>query len=385
MSALQLQGQNYTWAVSFTGLNRELVCDTSNWDLYLHDGATEGGHRFLNMANADERYQARSVELDGLLEFEPQDKGILVRLGPSNYVLRTLTGTSGEITVTNGNGFSGQPTVSLPDTITPDLTFSGTVTFSEAIQGNLTGNVVGNVTGNIVGNVTGNVTGNLTGNANGNHTGTFTGDVDVSGGSITFADGQIPLAALAAEITDYILSAGIPSGCIVKWSGAIVDIPDGWFLCDGLNGTPDLRNSFVVGAGDGYAVGDTGGTVDHEHTGPTDSGGDHSHVVTVDGHSLTEAELPTHYHLMSKFGVSNSTLTSANYLSQERTAGGDTEYILNGAAGTPDVGRTGSVGSGAAHTHTGSGDSAGAHTHTFTSSTVDNLPPYYALAFIMKG
>lgn len=49
-------------------------------------------------------------------------------------------------------------------------------------------------------------------------------------------------------------------GIICLWEGAIVDIPAGWQLCDGTNGTPDLRNKFVIGAGDTYAVNDTAAT-----------------------------------------------------------------------------------------------------------------------------
>ena len=51
----------------------------------------------------------------------------------------------------------------------------------------------------------------------------------------------------------------IPAGAIVMWSGSIGSIPSGYYLCDGQNGTPDLRNRFVVGAGNSYAVGNTGG------------------------------------------------------------------------------------------------------------------------------
>jgi hypothetical protein len=39
----------------------------------------------------------------------------------------------------------------------------------------------------------------------------------------------------------------------------LVDVPDGWFICDGSNGTPDLRGRFIPCAGDKYVVGDTGG------------------------------------------------------------------------------------------------------------------------------
>lgn len=60
-------------------------------------------------------------------------------------------------------------------------------------------------------------------------------------------------------------------GMILLWSGAIVDIPNGWHLCDGTEDTPDLRDKFVVGAGDTYALGDTGGSVNHNHTFTSDS------------------------------------------------------------------------------------------------------------------
>jgi len=55
------------------------------------------------------------------------------------------------------------------------------------------------------------------------------------------------------------------TGLIAIWSGAIVDIPEGWQLCDGTNGTVDLRDKFVVGAGTGYNPGDTGGAETHVH------------------------------------------------------------------------------------------------------------------------
>jgi len=55
-------------------------------------------------------------------------------------------------------------------------------------------------------------------------------------------------------------------GMIVLWFGIIANIPDGYLLCDGANGTPDLRDRFVVGAGTTYNPNDTGGNVTHGHT-----------------------------------------------------------------------------------------------------------------------
>ena len=63
---------------------------------------------------------------------------------------------------------------------------------------------------------------------------------------------------------DAALRAAVPAGLIAAWSGAASAVPAGWALCDGANGTPDLRGRFLVGAGGDYAVGDTGGAAMEE-------------------------------------------------------------------------------------------------------------------------
>ena len=69
-----------------------------------------------------------------------------------------------------------------------------------------------------------------------------------------------------------------PIGTIQSFSGAIVDIPSTWRLCDGTQGTPDLRDKFIVGAGNAYAVDQTGGAVQHEHD---FTGVGHLHGITA--------------------------------------------------------------------------------------------------------
>ena len=63
---------------------------------------------------------------------------------------------------------------------------------------------------------------------------------------------------------DAALKAAVPAGLIAAWSGAADAVPAGWALCDGANGTPDLRGRFLVGAGGDYAPGDAGGAATEE-------------------------------------------------------------------------------------------------------------------------
>lgn len=72
----------------------------------------------------------------------------------------------------------------------------------------------------------------------------------------------------AVDPTFFLEKGGVPSGVILLWSGAIVDIPTGWSLCDGTGGTPDLRDRFVLGAGSTYDPNDTGGADTHQHAAP---------------------------------------------------------------------------------------------------------------------
>ncbi|MDY0192622.1 MAG: hypothetical protein RBR93_03760, partial [Aliarcobacter butzleri] len=199
---------------------------------------------------------------------------------------------------------------------------------------------------------------------------------------------QEALDALADAISKLDI---IPKGIISMWSGAIIDIPAGWKLCNGQDGTPDLRDKFIVGAGTSYNVGVTGGNKDaiivahshiqasHTHTASETSEGAHAHSISI---STTGAH--SHTFLASSVdGINSGTFKYASY-----TDGTDT---------TPTITSTNSIQSSGAHSHTGSATTNGAHTHIITNTAVSptiastgdsgtnaNLPPYYALAFIMK-
>jgi microcystin-dependent protein len=148
----------------------------------------------------------------------------------------------------------------------------------------------------------------------------------------------------------------VPAGVILLWSGSIASIPSGWNLCDGTNGTPDLRNRFIVGAGDTYAVGATGG---------------------ADSVTLTEAQMPAHTHSGSTDSAGDHNHTAAILDAWQNNT------VDNNGGGTMYVGQ------GSTNTYTTS--TAGAHTHTVTVGSTggggshENRPPYYALAYIMKA
>lgn len=124
-----------------------------------------------------------------------------------------------------------------------------------------------------------------------------------SGFGISWSSFRKPNTLL--QLTDMINSLGaFPVGAIVMWSGAANAIPVGWKLCDGNDGTPNLKGRFLVGYdgddNDYNAVGKVGGhkTITltkgqlpaHDHTGKTDVDGEHEHQYTtvIEGNDSVE-------------------------------------------------------------------------------------------------
>ena len=144
--------------------------------------------------------------------------------------------------------------------------------------------------------------------------------------------------------------AVFPSGAIVLWSGSIGSIPVGWYLCDGTNGTPNLKDSFVVGAGNTYPVAGTGGSANA--------------IVVSHTHAATSVVTdPAHSHSLIGETIQGNTNTSpsASTDSNARPLGFTTNTAYTGIS----VGTT--------------------NQSTGVSGTNANLPPYYALAYIQKA
>lgn len=201
-------------------------------------------------------------------------------------------------------------------------TIAGIKTFSAkpVFSAGLTGNVTGDVTGNVIGDVTGDLTGD------------------------------------AATLNGFTATEIFPSGIVCMWSGSIASIPAGWYLCDGANGTPNLQDRFIVGAGSGYAVGATGGSKDAIAVSHTHSFSGSSTTSTTGAHTHTVRGVP-----------------SGSYFANTSPGGDDYEYLGSNVTSS----------SNGNHSHTMS--ISGTTGSTGSSGTDANLPPYYALAYIMKS
>jgi hypothetical protein len=184
------------------------------------------------------------------------------------------------------------------------------------------------------------------------------GTVDITGAfrldGTAGASGQILVSAGSGNTPTW--GTGIPSGVITMWSGTIATIPSGWLLCNGSSGTPDLRNRFVIGA-----FSDDSGTAKTTVTGTsTQTGGTKDAIVVSHTHTATVTD-----------AGHNHTVVAGNQSGQNGSvSGGGSLPAVGSATLTSSTATTGIT---VANSTTGS------------SGTDQNLPPYYALAFIMKS
>lgn len=166
----------------------------------------------------------------------------------------------------------------------------------------------------------------------------------------------------------------LPRGVILMWSGT--SAPTGWALCDGTNGTPDLRNRFIVGAGPGYALNSTGGAT--ATTVSTQAAGSHNHGGSTQSHALSVDQLPSHNHVFP----GDDQIEWANGIggwTSRRVATFGYDAVSRGSWGG-GVWLTSDTGGNNGHAHSINSD--GNHTHAIPPITT--VPPYYALAYIMK-
>ena len=205
-----------------------------------------------------------------------------------------------------------------------------------------------------------------------------TGATGLGSTGATGADGPFGATGATGPATE-----AVPTGVVTMWYGASNTIPSGWVMCDGTNGTPDLRDRFVIGAGSSYSLSDTGGSKDAVVVSHSHSTASHSHSFSgssnFSGNTGNPSSNHTHQWGANTFGVQNG--GSAAVLDNPQSDGGGSK-------------RTNTSGQSTNHTHPFSGSvsvsgNTGGNTVTVNSegvsSTNKNLPPYYALFYIMKN
>lgn len=199
--------------------------------------------------------------------------------------------------------------------------------------------------------------------------------------NVYYGDESIPRATLS--FNRYSVSqneSSIPKGTILPWYGKSSDIPEGFALCDGTKGTPDLRNRFLVGAGSNYALGDTGGKDQVKLTGTQignhyhywgdevlkDGRSDHSydHDLGVVGVRTSGSYIRYHF---SKFSVP---FPSVNLVKNSLSTNSNDGLGLSGISSVSNSTSMSYITSLAVGT-------AAQEAH-------ENRPPYYALYYIMK-
>ena len=187
---------------------------------------------------------------------------------------------------------------------------------------------------------------------------------------------RAPTAAFGTNTTQVATTAfvqqnGVPVGGILMWSGLVANIPAGYDLCDGTNGTPDLRGKFIIGAGGSYSPAATGGAATvtlleanlpaHTHvwTGTTTASGSHTHTATDSGHTHSTSVRT------GSGGADGGFANSWTGFTSTATGSGSANITVSTAA---------------SHTH----DVTGTNANTGSGTAVNILPPYFALAYIMR-
>ena len=167
-------------------------------------------------------------------------------------------------------------------------------------------------------------------------------------GAVPIANGGTGATTAATARTNLDVAQAVyavPAGGIIIWSGSQASIPTGWLLCNGSSSTPDLRDRFIVGAGSTYAVNASGGSANA--------------ILVSHTHTFTGTALATHLH---GSGVATG-------------GGGGAFPVANGA---PEVNQINT-------SAVSAGTPAGTNSTEGSSGTNANLPPYYALCYIMKS
>jgi len=181
-----------------------------------------------------------------------------------------------------------------------------------------------------------------------------------TGATVTIQSGTSSYVFSTGAGVEEVISTSlfIPSGIITMWSGSIATIPLTWALCDGTSGTPDLTDKFIVGAGATYTPEDEGGYTDAIVP-------SHTHAVSISD--------PGHFHYSRNF---SSGAESPGY--GLTITSGFLDRVQVNTSVDPTATRP------TASATTGISASTANPSGSVSDLSNRNLPPYFALAYIMK-
>lgn len=214
------------------------------------------------------------------------------------------------------------------------------------------------------------------------------------------SSGQVLVATATDVAWQAEPSVELPSGVIVAWSGSVASVPPGWALCNGTSGTPDLRDRFVIAAGGSYAVAASGGSETHAHTASSTftSGGALAHGHTASSTFTGTAAAHNHTTTMSFSSGSCSLQSSTVDYAKYSVVDGGMHLYSDGARPSNNHSCASVAGSVSSTINNGDYVPQGTVSTTINNSSAltpagsvsssvassSHLPPFYALAFIMK-
>ncbi len=348
--------------------------------LYLNLTGTPGGAATLNVPAVQKAYIVRNgttggfavtVKVTGQTGVSVPNGATMHLYNNGTDVVNAMTNlpsgaTVGGVAIGTGGGsvtsVTGTGTVN-GITLTGSVTTSGSLTLGGALTNvDLATQVTNTLPTNRGGtgqtitnycNLTTNVSGTLPVANGGTGAATLTANAALIGNGTSGVLGLSPGTSgnvMTSNGTTWTSAPAFVTGMIMMWSGTIATIPSGWVLCNGSNGTPDLRDRFIVGA-----TSDDAGVAKTNITGSlTQTGGSKDAIVVSHTHTATVTD-PGHNHT-----INNTT-----------TLGGG----LMGSGTGP---------SGSVITNSNTTGISVSNSTAGSSGTNANLPPYYALAFIMK-